>query len=126
MEKRIEIEMGRRQFLGAAAAALFAGIAVQILGCDSSTGTSGEIVAKTGAIAAPSEDNHPVPGQHIATLTQAQVDAGGAMTVHIQGNAGHDHTISLAASDMAAIKAGTTISQMSTSTDGHTHTVTFN
>jgi hypothetical protein len=34
MEKQIKPEMGRRQFLGAAATALFAGVVVQILGCE--------------------------------------------------------------------------------------------
>jgi hypothetical protein len=126
MEKQLTANMGRRQFLGAAATALFAGVAVQILGCDNSPTATTSPVALTGNIIAPDEANHPVPGQHIATITQAQLNSGAAMTLNIQGNADHNHTVSLTAQDMANVKAGGAYSQESTVGEGHTHTVTFN
>jgi hypothetical protein len=119
-----ESGFGRREFIGAAAAALFAGVVIQITGCskDSGTGSEGGAGDAVGSISG----NHPTP--HSAVVTKAKIDAGGDVTLDIQGAASHSHTISLTAADMATLKAKGHV--MLTSTEGgsdpHTHVVMFN
>jgi len=115
--------INRREFLGAAAAALFTGIAITLMGCGEDKGTgdslgsgdmAGEISNNTG---------------HRAVLTKAQIDAGGAVDLHIQNTANHDHTLSLSAEDMAKLKNGGMVTlETSTASDPnnpHTHSVMF-
>ncbi|MEO7424174.1 MAG: hypothetical protein ABI036_03240 [Fibrobacteria bacterium] len=115
---------GRREFIGAAAAALFAGVVIQITGCskDSGTGSDGGAGDAVGSI----DDNHPAP--HSAVVTKVQIDAGGGVTLDIQGAANHSHTLSLSTTDMATLKAKGHV--MLTSSEGgaspHTHMVMFN
>ena len=123
METGTKHGIGRREFIGAAAAALFAGVVIQITGCNSKdsspTGASdGDVV---GAIA----DNHPTP--HSAIIKKASIDAGGAIDLDIQGAANHTHTVSLTADQMALIKAKGMVTVTSTSggSDPHTHSVMF-
>lgn len=148
-------EMNRRKFMGAAATALFAGVTIQILGCDNNDyggnpspdanpnanlngAGNGAINQNTTATtnataAAPATAdrtgsvgaNHPPPGDHIAIVTGAQQDAGLGIILSIMGNAAHDHTITLTAADMANIKNGVMVSQTSTTTLSHSHVVTF-
>jgi hypothetical protein len=155
MEIQNQLEMNRRKFLGAAATALFAGVTIQILGCDNNdygsntnpdanpnsnpngTGnntTNQNATATTNATAAAPATadrtgsvgtNHPPPGDHIAIVTGAQQDAGLGITLSIMGNAAHDHTITLTAADMANIKNGVMVSKTSTTTLSHNHVVTF-
>ena len=152
METQIKKELNRREFIGAAAAALFAGIAVTLVGCDDGTlgatdtnvnepgapilpdapgTTPSKQTANAGAVSATADRtgtvgaNHPAPGDHVAIITGATLDAGGAFVLHIMGNAAHDHTVSLTAQQMSDIKAGVMVSQLSSSTLAHTHTVTF-
>jgi hypothetical protein len=116
--------LGRREFLGAAAAALFAGVVIQITGCTdgnpaSSQGGSGDI---TGTI----DENHPAP--HKAVITKAVLDAGGAVDLDIQGSANHSHTVSLTADQVAQIKAKLMV-MLNCSSGGspsHVHMVMFN
>ena len=144
-------EMNRRKFIGAAATALFAGITIQILGCDdeyaanpnstrnvnpdpnySDANPSNPAAAPNNALTAATADrmgiigtNHPVPQDHIALITGAQLDAGGALVLDIRGNnTTHTHTVALTAQDMTNIKNGVMVSKVSSLT-GHTHTVTF-
>jgi len=113
----------RREFLGVAAKALFAGILIQVVGCGSdsatSSGSDGGAGDKQGVV------GPPIHG-HEAVIRKAVLDAGGALDLHIQGSATHDHVVSLSADDMAAIKAGTKVATQSSETNSHSHTVTFN
>ena len=117
---------GRRTFIGAAAAALFAGIAIQITGCSTDDkedpGAGG---AKTGDVLS----NHAAP--HKAVITKAQLDAGGGVTLDIQGSSDHSHSVTLTADQVATIKSGE--HAMTSSTSGaapggiaHAHEVMFN
>ena len=121
---------GRRTFIGAAAAALFAGVVIQITGCstddkeDPGTGNTGD-GAKTGSVLS----NHPAP--HKAVITKAQLDAGGQLTLEIQGSSDHGHSVTLTADQVADIKAGDHAMTSSTSFtpsggSGHSHVVMFN
>ena len=63
---------------------------------------------------------------HTATITAAELQAGGALTLQIQGGATHPHSVALSADQVVSIRNGTRVSKESSNDDGHTHTVTFN
>lgn len=111
----------RRTFLGTAAAALFAGALIQITGCSTD---DKEDAAPAGNLNGSISDNHPSP--HKAVITKAQIDAGGAVTLDIKGAAGHTHTVTFTADQVADIKSGAMAMALSTSTEAHQHTVMFN
>jgi hypothetical protein len=120
MENRIQSGTSRRVFLGAAAAALFAGVSITLLGCGDDSGTGP--TAEAGDIIGEISGNH----GHKAIIKKAQFDAGGAVTLDIQGSAGHNHTISLTADDMAELKkAGGMVTKDSSTTSDHHHQVMF-
>ena len=52
--------------------------------------------------------------------------AGGALQLHIMGEADHDHVVSLSAEDVRDGRDQKTVARESTTTLGHSHTVTFN
>lgn len=74
--------------------------------------------------------NHPL--QHVAEITAAQLAAGNALNLNIQGQAFHSHTLNLEATQVRMIAAGCRISRVSSidpHSDGsgaHNHDVTFN
>ncbi|MDD5224954.1 MAG: hypothetical protein PHE84_13295 [bacterium] len=84
-------------------------------GSGSGTYTGGDL---TGVVS----NNH----GHVAMLTQAQIEAGAAVTLDIQGTATHSHTLDLSATQMTDIKDGTQVAQESSVSLGHSHLVTFN
>jgi hypothetical protein len=67
-------------------------------------------------------DNH----QHDAILVKADIEAGAAVTLHIQGYARHDHTVRLTPGQLADIRAGLETQTTSSSDGGHDHLVIFN
>jgi hypothetical protein len=68
-------------------------------------------------------DNH----AHVAIITAAQLAAGDAIELNIQGTAPHNHSFRIDRIDMAMIKDGTRISyETPPGGNGHTHDVTFN
>jgi hypothetical protein len=115
--------MGRREFIGAAAAALFAGVAVQIVGCggtdddDGGTVNPGDIKANVATV-----NSH----THTAIITKAKLDAGADTTVELQTASGHEHTVSLTAAEVVSIKAGGHVMKDSSTTGSHAHSVMFN
>ncbi|GEM_PF-1655260 len=116
--------IGRREFLGTAAAALFAGVLFQITGCttdDKASNTPPPAGSVSGSIA----ENH-ADTPHQAFITKAQLDAGGAVTLNIQGAAPHNHQVSLTADQMVSIKAGTMVMVTSSTAESHSHVVMFN
>jgi hypothetical protein len=116
--------ISRREFTVESVLALLAGVTITVSGCggddDPSPSTptpttSGDF---TGSISA----NH----GHTATVSAAQVTAGGAVSLDIRGSATHPHTVALTADEVRMIGARTRVSKTSSSDDGHNHTVTFN
>jgi outer membrane biosynthesis protein TonB len=73
---------------------------------------------KLGAISA----NH----GHVARITGAQLTAGGALSLDIQGAASHTHTVTLSAAEVMDIAQNHKVSKVSTTDSFHNHTVTFN
>jgi hypothetical protein len=124
MDSHEQIGIGRRTFIGSAAAALFAGVLIQITGCTTDDKEDAPSGSLTGSIAG----NH----GHSAVITKAILDAGGAVVLDIRGSAGHTHTVSLSADEMVTLKAkghvmtDTSIRSESTADDKHTHMVMFN
>ena len=116
--------LDRRQFTLAAALAALSGVVITISSaCGSSSSPSGPTggtpaTDKTGVISA----NH----GHTAVITGAQLTAGGALELNIQGAATHPHTVSLTAAEIGAIAANQQVAKQSTTNNSHSHTVTFN
>jgi len=113
--------LDRREFTLAALLAMLSGVSITISGCGGSSSPSdptGQPPSdKTGQISA----NH----GHTVVITSAQLTAGGALVVTLLGG-GHSHTVDLSAMEVVQIRDGQRVAKASSSTDGHTHTVTFN
>ncbi len=112
--------MERREFTVLSAMALLGGPTITLTGCGGgnpmgASGMGGGSV--TGAISA----NH----GHAATVTSAQLTTAGALSLHIQAQADHDHVISLTGPQVVDIRGGSTVAIESTETNDHHHTVTF-
>jgi hypothetical protein len=109
----------RREFASRSLLAALVGVVVTITGCDDDDDPMSPTPNdETGTIS----DNH----GHTAVVTSAQLTAGGAVALNIQGSATHTHTVDLTAAEVTQVRDGQRVSKVSTTTDGHTHTVTFN
>lgn len=123
MENKEKTGVGRREFIGTAAAALFAGVLIQITGCSSDDTVSVPEGGAVGSIGG----NH----GHSAMVTKASIDAGGTVTLDIRSSADHNHTLVLTADDMVKLKSKihvmneTSERSEPTATDKHVHTVMF-
>lgn len=115
----------RREFTLAAVLAMLSGVTITISGCGSSspstpstTPTPPSSGDETGTIS----DNH----GHTATITSAQLTAGGDLTVQLTEGSGHTHSVSLTGTEVVQIRGNQRVSKESSSNTGHTHTVAFN
>lgn len=119
------MKLSRKDFIKTAIAAAGAAAGLGASACSSSDdsgggGGSGDCSAGPSAIT----DNHSPP--HSVTVTKAQIDAGGLQDISIQGKADHDQTITLTDTHFAKLKAGKSISVISShGPDGHIHDVTL-
>jgi hypothetical protein len=117
LEKNV---MGRREFIGAAAAALFAGVAISVTGCGSTEDEDAPAGSKEAVV-------ETVNGHtHEAYISKVQMDAGNAVTIDLATASGHTHTADLTAQQVVDIKAGTKVTVTSSTTGSHAHGVTFN
>jgi hypothetical protein len=114
----------RREFTLEAALAVLAGCVVTISDAcgNSSTSPSSTPTDVAGVISA----NH----NHSGTVTAAQITAGSAFTLNIQGTAAHPHTVAITQADLTSLKNRQSITRESSSdlsnTFGqHSHNVTF-
>lgn len=108
--------MNRRKFTIEAALAVLGGAIITIGGCDTGTDPSPVQSDVSGQISS----NH----GHGATITAAELRAGGGFDLDIRGTAGHTHVVSLSTVDLALIRGGGQVQKESTGTR-HTHLVTF-
>jgi hypothetical protein len=110
--------LSRRDFSLKAALALLAGVVITIDGCGSNP-------------AAPTPPVNDVPGTisnnhgHIATITSADITAGNAISLNIQGQASHPHTVDITQAELHTLKSRQAVAKDSTNNNGHMHTVTF-
>ena len=119
-----EHSLTRREFTLEGALAILAGVTITISGCggdDSPSapspqpGSSGDEVGTVSA-------NH----GHTAVITAAQLSAGNALSLNIQGSAPHPHTVQITAGEVQTIASGQRVTKESSNDDAHTHVVTFN
>ena len=61
---------------------------------------------------------------HALTVSQSDVQSGVERTYSIQGTSGHDHTVTITASDFTDLQGNNNITVISSNDDGHTHSVT--
>ena len=120
-----EAGLTRREFTLQSALALLSTCIITVEGCGSSynptpaptptpTPSTGDI---TGSITA----NH----GHVAVITSAELTAGSAVSLNIQGTATHAHTVEISQADLQTLKNRQPVSHDSTNNSGHAHTVTF-
>ena len=132
-------DLKRREFTQQASLAFLAGVVVVISDCGGGGGggngddgygsTGGNPTGGTPPTTLASGDesgsisaNH----GHVATISSAQVQAGGALSLNIEGTAGHNHVVALVAQAVSDIRDGRKVRKESTLTEVHTHMVTFN
>jgi hypothetical protein len=108
----------RRDFTRQSLLALFAGVTVTLSSCGDDEPNDPTPTDEAGAIA----DNH----GHTATITSADLTAGGAVTLNIMGSANHNHQVSLTAAQVVQVRSNQQVVVTSTTTNAHQHSVTFN
>jgi hypothetical protein len=112
----------RREFSLQSALAILSTCVITIDGCGGYKNPNNPTPAPTvndvtGSISA----NH----GHTATIKAADITAGNAINLDIQGSATHPHTVAISQSDLQTLKNRQAVSRDSTNTSGHSHTVTF-
>lgn len=110
----------RRQFTLQSALAVLSGCVITVTGCGS------------GSPAAPSQPAATdVPGTisgnhgHTALIKAAQITAGNAVSLDIQGTASHPHTVEISQAEIAALKSRQPVTKSSSTDASHQHSVTF-
>jgi hypothetical protein len=114
-----ETRINRREFTIASALAALSGVLVTV-GCGSDSPSSNTPPATE--VAGTISGNH----GHVATVTAAQITAGGMIVLNIQGSSPHDHTVELTAAELVSVRDRRQVVKTSSSTASHTHAVTFN
>jgi len=119
--------LSRRHFTLEAAMALLAGCVITI-----SDACSNDNSTPTTPTPAPVDINGAISANHghVAVVTGAQITAGGAITLNIQGTAVHSHTLSVSQADLQTLKNRQPVSRdssndVSAAFGPHLHTVTF-
>ena len=114
----------RREFTVQSALALLSTCIITIDGCGGSKNPNTPTPTPTPTVA---DINGTISGNHghAATVTAAQITAGNAISLDIQGGATHPHTVTLSQADLGTLKNRQAVSRDSTNNNGHTHTVTF-
>ena len=116
----------RREFTLTSAMAVLTGVTITITGCSDSSSSP------SAPTASPLPPPSPVSGviganhDHVATITSAQLTAGTAISLNIQGASGHPHTVEMLANDLTVIRRGASVTKTSSTDLAHNHTVTFN
>jgi hypothetical protein len=90
-------------------------------GCGGGGGDSGNPPAPPAGsgCAATISDNH----GHVLAIATTDLDSASDLTYDIQGNAGHSHSVTFSAAQLAQLKAGNTVSVTSTMTLNHDHRI---
>lgn len=111
----------RREFTVEWAMAILSAATITITGCSSSNDSMTNPTHpgdKQGTVSA----NH----GHVALVRADQFNANAAIAVDIRGQATHPHLIELTVSQLMSIGGGGRVSVVSSTDEGHSHTVTFN
>lgn len=122
--------MNRKTFIEKSVGAMMVALpAYALIGCSSSDNgeapnpspnpSSGDNCIANGTNTAISA-NH----EHNLTVSVADVKAGNEKSYSIQGSSGHNHLVTISASQFTSLQDNNAIVINSTSGDGHTHSVT--
>ena len=118
----------RREFTLEAALAILAGCVITV----TETACGSSSAAPTPAAPAPAptpvaDVNGIVAANHghVAVITGAQITAGGAVSLNIQGMATHNHTVAVSQTDLATLKSRQTVTSSSSTDSNHSHTIAF-
>lgn len=119
----------RREFTARSLMAALGGVIVVVSGCGgggtggggSPTGAS-PMPAPTDGVSGRISANH----GHVATISNAQLAAGGMVSLDIRGQATHPHTVELSAEEVTRVAGGERVVTRSSNDDSHFHEVTFN
>jgi len=120
--------LDRREFTLAAILAMLSGVTITISGCGGGSSSPTTSTPPTtqppaaGDKVATISANH----GHTATITAAQLTAGGDLTVQLTEGSGHTHSVGLTGAEIVQIRDNQRVSKESSSNSGHSHTVTFN
>jgi len=122
--------LDRREFTVDAVLAMLSGVVILVTesacgGSGSSSPMSPAPLPQTGGTSdnvGQISNNH----GHSAVVTAAQLLAGNQVQLDIRGTASHTHSITLTHDDLGRVSGGATVATVSTTTNGHDHTVTFN
>jgi len=113
----------RKRFLGAVGSGT---VVLWLQGCGGGGGGYGDDgndpPQSCGASGTAIAGNH----GHVLTIAEADLNSVTDKTYSIQGSAGHDHTVTLTAAQLASLKAGHSVAVTSTTTSAHMHVVTAN
>lgn len=127
-QRRDEPDMlGRREFTLQSALALLAGVVITVDGCGGSNNAPTNPTPTPSPAASVADVNGSVSANHghVAAVTGAQITAGNAVSLNIQGTATHPHTVDLTQADLVSLRNRQTVSKDSTNNNNHMHTVTF-
>lgn len=122
--------LDRREFTAEAVLAALSGVVILV--SESACGGSGSSSPMSPAPLPPAGGTEDKVGQisndhgHSAVVTAAQLLAGNQVQLDIRGQADHTHLVTLTSDDVRKIVAGATVATVSTTTNSHDHTVTFN
>jgi hypothetical protein len=129
-EEDVMRKLDRRQFTQEASLAFLAGVSVTVSACGG--GGGGDYQSPTGGTAPPTAAGGSKTGQissnhgHQAVITAAELQTGGSVRIDIAYQAGHSHIVELPPQAVQEIRDGRPASKESTTTDAHSHMVTFN
>jgi hypothetical protein len=116
----------RRDFTLESALALLAGVTITVTGCgdddDSPAGPTAPSPTPPASVTGSISGNH----GHEVTISGAQITTGGALSLDIRGQATHPHTVQVSSAQLQTIAARQQVAIVSSTDNGHTHTVTFN
>ena len=122
----------RREFAKEASLAFLSGVTVTVSACGGGGGGggysgSGPTTSATPPPANPGDEVGEISANHghQAIITAAQLMAGGALQLDIAGTAGHSHSVSLPEQAVQDVRDGKPVQTQSTTTEAHSHTVTF-
>jgi hypothetical protein len=98
--------------------AILATATITITGCDSDLGPTPPAGAREGVVS----DNH----GHRAIVESAELNSNSTITIDLRHRATHNHELTLTPLELASISENGRVVKISSTTDGHSHTVTFN
>lgn len=111
----------RREFTAEWAMAILSAATITITGCSGSNDSMTN-PTQSGDVQGTVSANH----GHVAVVTRAQMTSANAVAVDIRGQATHPHLIELTVSQLMTVGSGGRVSVVSSTDEGHSHTVAFN